>query len=724
MEEKDKAEIMDEKEILNENEKSDNINLEKEKFEKERIEKERIEKERIEKERLEKERLEREKRERFERQNRLIPNNMIFIIPSWGDLLGYPTLGKYVGHDVAKIITDIVIFFSGAECAVETEKGTVYFIFGLGYYYTKFELHHDVELSRGKYIIDNRLLTGLILSDFVYDHLASSKELTLEDDKYVVIAEKVVKIPIDLSFKSESRRTLIKGAILRNIFIPNKDVFLDFMDEIRKTETYNLDTKGHLILSSSRDFYNKIIVSDKMKFHVSSGYMDETAGLDDIMYGVDDYIPKILSPIELQNVEEVITQLKKIYATLDYDPIYPYSILENVSKILKSETTPISLLESSSTSTLSPKKSVLFSAENRLSSVVEWPNEFTRNIKEEIEIKPAKREPILTQYSKPIDRPSQQVDLSTIKDYREPQIEGEQFKLRVEKSEKVEAKPLPPVPTEDIEQILLYVRGIIEENFDMPSIGRALGLARDSIKSLHPVEFSKIKWELSKWSNIYEKKEPLFGLSPKEKKELLEGVGKWITKFEDERFEKERREREEKERLERTRLEKERKEREEKERLERERIEKERIERERVEKERIKKERSEREMLEKEKIEKEKQKLAEERRERERLTKLREEQERINLRREQEKAEAERQELLRNEKARLEKEKQEREVFEREKIELKELKAKKKQQAKLLKQKKKQEKKLEKQKVKLAKNKAKEEEKLSSLRKEYESMEK
>ncbi|MHA1466951.1 MAG: hypothetical protein ACTSP6_02600 [Promethearchaeota archaeon] len=724
MEEKDKTEIMDEKEILNENEKSDNINLEKEKSEKERIEKEHIEKERIEKERLEKERLEREKRERFERQNRLIPNNMVFIIPSWGDLLGYPTLGKYVGHDVAKVITDIVIFFGGAECAVETEKGTVYFIFGLGYYYTKFELHHDVELSRGKYITDNRLLTGLIMSDFVYDKLASSEDLTLEDDKDVIIAEKVVKIPIDLSFKSESRQTLIKGAILRNIFIPNKDIFLDFMDKIRKTETYNLDSKGHLLLSSSRDFYNKIIVSDKMKFHVSSGYMEKTAGLDEIIYGVDEYIPKILSPIELQNIEESINNLKKTFSAFDYDPIYPYSILENVSKILKSETTPISLLESSSTSTLSPKNSVLFSAENRLSSVVEWPNEFARNIKEEIEIKPAKREPIVTPYSKPIDRPSQQVDPSTIKDYREPQIEGEQFKLRVEKSEKVEVKPLPPVPTEDIEQILLYVRGIIEENFDMPSIGRALGLARDSIKSLHPVEYSKIKWELSKWSNIYEKKEPLFGLPPKEKKELLEGVDKWITKFEEERFEKERREREEKERLERTRLEKERKEREEKERLERERIEKERIERERVEKERIKKERSEREMLEKEKIEKEKQKLAEERRERERLTKLREEQERIKLQREQEKAEAERQEQLRVEKIRLEKEKQEREALEREKIELNELKAKKKQQAKLLKQKKKQEKKLEKQKAKLAKNKAKEEEKLSSLRKEYESMEK
>ena len=691
MEKKDEAEIMDEKESLNEDEKSDYINLDKENSEKERIEKERIEKERIEKERMEQERLEREKRERFERQNRLIPNNMIFIIPSWGDLLGYPTLGKYVGHDVAKVITDIVIFFGGAECAVETEKGTLYFIFGLGYYHTKFELHHDVELSRGKYITDNRLLTGLIMSDFIYDTLASSKDLTLEDDKDVIIAEKVIKIPIDLSFKSESRQTLIKGAILRNIFIPNKDIFLDFMDKIRDTETYKLDTKGHLLLSSCRDFYNKIIVSDKMKVYVSSGYMEATAGLDEIMYGVDEYIPKILSPIELQKIEEVITHLKKTYATLDYDPIYPYSISENVSKILKSETTPISLLETSSGSTLSLKKSVLFSAENRLSSMVEWPNEFPRNIKEEIEIKPAKVETSVIPYAKPVDPSSQQVDLSTLKDYREPQREEEQFKLRVEKSENVEAKPLPPVPTEDIEQILLYVRGVIEENFDMPSVGRALGLARDSIKTLYPVEYSKIKWELSKWANIYEKREPFLGLPPKDKKELLEGVGKWINKFEEERLEKERKEREERERLERERLEKDRR---------------------------------EIEMLEKERIEKERQKLEEERRERERLTELREEQEKIKKQREQERIEAERQEQLRIEQERLEKEKQEREALEREKTELKELKVKKKQQAKLLKQKKKQEKKLEKQKAKLAKKKAKEEEELARLTQEYESMEK
>ena len=41
------------------------------------------------------------------------------------------------------------------------------------------ELQHDIELSRGKYIIDKRTLTGIVLSDFVYDHMASSKNITL-----------------------------------------------------------------------------------------------------------------------------------------------------------------------------------------------------------------------------------------------------------------------------------------------------------------------------------------------------------------------------------------------------------------------------------------------------------------------------------------------------------------------------------------------------------------
>ncbi|GAI47880.1 unnamed protein product, partial [marine sediment metagenome] len=150
-------------------------------------------------------------------QDKLITNNMLFIIPSWGDLLGYPTLGKYVSQDISRIHSDFVVFLTGIESSVGIEKGTLHFLFGLGYYYTKFELQH------GKYIIDKKQLTGLILSDFVYDHMATSKNITLESDRDVIISEKVIKVPIDLSNKSDTQKTFIKGTLMRNVFIPNKD---------------------------------------------------------------------------------------------------------------------------------------------------------------------------------------------------------------------------------------------------------------------------------------------------------------------------------------------------------------------------------------------------------------------------------------------------------------------------------------------------------------------
>ncbi|MHA2474294.1 MAG: hypothetical protein ACXAES_13800, partial [Promethearchaeota archaeon] len=148
--------------------------LEKEKLERERLEKEQFEKERLERERLEKERLEREKLEKQRMENKLYPNNSLFIIPSWGDLLGYPTLGMYAHHQVSRIISDPVIFFTAYDYSIEVERGTLHYLFGLGYYFLKFEL------ESGKYITDNRILTGLVLSDFVYDHMATSANVTLE----------------------------------------------------------------------------------------------------------------------------------------------------------------------------------------------------------------------------------------------------------------------------------------------------------------------------------------------------------------------------------------------------------------------------------------------------------------------------------------------------------------------------------------------------------------
>ena len=119
------------------------------------------------------------------------------------------------------ISQDLVIFFGGIERALKTFRGTIYYLFGLGYYYTKFEV------QTGRYITDNRPLTGLLLSDFVYDRLAKSKNITLQNDRDVVVGEDIFKMPIDLSFKSENKKTFIQGTLMRNLFIKILDFLLN-----------------------------------------------------------------------------------------------------------------------------------------------------------------------------------------------------------------------------------------------------------------------------------------------------------------------------------------------------------------------------------------------------------------------------------------------------------------------------------------------------------------
>ncbi len=638
---------------------------------------EQLEKERLERERLEKERIEKQKIE-----NKLFPNNSLFMIPSWSDLLGYPTLGTYVHHPVSKIISDPVIFLSGYDYSIETAKGTLHYLFGLGYYYLKFELESS------KYITDKRVLTGLVLTDFVYDHMATSQNVTLEEDRDVVIAEKVIKIPIDLSYKTEEHITFIKGAIMRNVFIPNKDIFLDLMESLRKHDSYNIAEDGHMILSTHWDFYNQILVSNKMKEKFESSYLNSTAGLDGIISAADQHLQETISVENLSIIESKIDSLKNIYSNLEFDQMNLFSIFEKAATMLNSGILQVSSEQRDLTTGKTSKHSIFASAEDRLYSFISWPIQFKRKAKKEQSVLPKiVEQPIHLQNN------IQNSDIggAEVKDYKQ-----EKFELETLKSEKVEFKQLPNPPNADTKQILLYLKKVIEENYEMRLIGQAFEIAREIMRQIGvsstKTHQTKI-WEMSKYANIYIKKEPTFGLPLKEKQELIQKVDSWL-------FEIEEIERKEKERLERIRLEKERLARLEKERKERERQEKERQERERLERIRKENERVKQEQLERERVEKiEREKQEEIRKEKARLQKI----------------ESEKQEKIRKEMERLEKEKEVIEAIEKQKQELEKLKQERKQKEKKSKQEAKKQKKFEKQKRKIEKKIQQEQQKLKDL---------
>ena len=637
---------------------------EKERLEREKFEQERLEQERIERERLERERLERERLEKQKMESKLYPNNSLFIIPSWGDLLGYPTLGTYVHHPVSKIETDMVIFFSGYDYSIETSNGTLYYLFGLGYYFLKFEL------ESGNYITDNRILTGLVLPDFVYDHMATSSNITLEEDREVIIAEKVIKVPINLSYKPEDHLTFIKGALMRNVFIPHKDIFLEMMNTIRQGDSYQVSSEGHKLLSSHWEAYNQILVADKMRAKGDSPYLNPTAGIEGINYSADKILQDTISPINLNIIEDNIKNLKEIYSNIEFDPMYLFSILEKTLPMLGTDI-PISSKQGDKSLTSKSKESVFVSAEERLFEFIGWSIDFPRKAKKTHFPLPKLVEP--PSYEEVKESPIYKLETTDTRN-----LEQESFKIDTMKSEKVEFKPLPPPPKADIKEILNYLKNVVEGNYEMRTLGQAFEIAREAVRKIGvsaTTLHQKKVWEMSKYANFYLKKEPGFGLAIKEQSALARKVDEWI-------FEIEESERMERERLERARLEKERLERLEQERKESEKREQERLEAERLEKIRIEQERKEQERLRRE---------------------------------QQEKIERGKQEELRKERERLQKEREEQEALEKEKLELERLKQERKQKEKAAKQEEKKRKKLEKQKKKLEKKKLKEKEKLKNL---------
>ncbi|MFX0082954.1 MAG: hypothetical protein ACFE94_14475 [Candidatus Hodarchaeota archaeon] len=636
-----------------------------EKINEDQLEKERLEKEKLEIERLEKERLEKERIEKQKMENKLFTNNSLFMIPSWSELLGYPTLGTYVHHEVSKIISDSVTFFSGYDYSIEVGRGTLHFLFGLGYYFLKFEL------ESGKYITDNRILTGLILSDFIYDHMATSGNVTLVEDQEVIIAEKVIKVPVDLTLKSEEHLTFIKGVLMRNIFIPNKDIFLEMMETIRRDYSYQIAKDGHMLLSTHWDFYNQILVSDKLRNKSDSSYLNSVAGLNGIAFGADQLLQETLSPVNLTVIESNINSLKSIYSNLEFDPMYLFSIIEKASTMLSSAVSQIPHKQQDSITRKSSKHSIFVSAEDRSYAFTSWPIEFKRKAKKELPVTPKMVEQPVYIQQEVIQNP--EIKITEIPEYKQ-----KKFELDTLKSEKVEFKPLPNPPIADVKQILTYLKKVIVENYEMRSIGQAFEIAREKMReigvSATTTHQAKV-WEMSKYTNIYLKKEPQLGLPVKEKQELSQKIDSWYFEIEEE-------ERKERERLEKIRLEKERKEREEKERKEREKQEREREERERLERER-----------------KEKERLMEEQAEKARLEKI----------------EKEKQEEIRLERERLERERAEIEAIEKEKMELEKLKQERKLKEKEMKQETKRRKKLDKQKKKIEKKKQKEQERLKNL---------
>jgi hypothetical protein len=484
--------------------------------------------------------------------------------------MGYPTLGNYLSQKVSKILTDIVIFYAGSETTLETDQGKIHLIFGLGYYYTKFEL----ENKPGEYIIDHRQLTGLILSDFVVNYMARSKNLITSDEMDVIFKENIIKVPLNLSNKSENALTFVKGALMRNIFTPNKEIFLEMMKHISDPDSYQIEKFGHQVLSSHPEFFNKLLISHKMEDFPNRSYFESTAGIESIDYDFDEFAMEYFIQQDLDLIKLNIQLLKQVYSKVEIDPMYLFSIIENSANQLNSLFVHNVLPEEEKIPPVDTVEAIFNTAKYNFKTDVEWPEKFKRKSKlyYEAMVQPPKL--------KKFNYMANSLEKTKIPiNYKGGPIEEkEKFELSFLKHEPVEIKPLPKTPEGNIVEILNYLSSIVGGDYDMISVGNAFDFARENIrKIILQSDYQRILWDMNKISNYLLRQKPNLGLNQRDKKDYLEKFNIWINEIEEE----ERKKKEEEEIQRKIQEEMKAKE------LEKERIEKVRLEKERIEKEKL-----------------------------------------------------------------------------------------------------------------------------------------
>lgn len=305
---------------------------------------------------------------------------------------------------------------------------------------------------------------------------------------------------------------------MRNLFIPYKDIFLEFMETIRDPQSFQLNRSGHMLLSTHWDFYNKILITGDMEYEPKTAYLNSTAGLFGINFGTDKILNENFTLSELKKIKESIIKLKILYSSIDYDPMFLFSIIENSAHLLRT-TKPFSFnLEDDRMDKKMPKESIFISAESRINSFKEWPTQLKRQTREELESSIIQKKTRLYQPDK-----KEMLEKPEVLKF---QRKEEEFELRTMKHPFIETKPLPYIPHENALETLTILQEIVEENYDMQTIGKAFEVARNNIKK--KVLHVNYLWELSKYANIYQRAEPNLGLSSKEKAEVLRDIDNWI----------------------------------------------------------------------------------------------------------------------------------------------------------------------------------------------------
>jgi hypothetical protein len=293
---------------------------------------------------------------------------------------------------------------------------------------------------------------------------------------------------------------------------------------VQDSNSYNFDESGHQILCGSPAEFNTIQISEKMKGLMDSGYIKNIPGITAISFGADNLLSQYFTTDQLSQIATSIKNLKDIYANLTYNTMQLFSILENASVIFGSKNNNQNPNEHPNIATTMPKAPLFTVAVPYLDNFISWPEEIRRQTKAELEmagIKPKTK--LYTPTNLPTADISNKFGSSSMNKESIPL--DEKFEIRSQSNRFVETKKLPDAPKDSIENILLYIKYVIIEDYEMRAIGEAFNNASENIRKI--TMHTPFLFEMAKLANLYHRKDPNLALNQKEKDQILAKIDSW-----------------------------------------------------------------------------------------------------------------------------------------------------------------------------------------------------
>jgi hypothetical protein len=305
---------------------------------------------------------------------------------------------------------------------------------------------------------------------------------------------------------------------MRQVFIPYKEVIMEFMKKIQSDETFPI----HSLLCATYENFDEILLGVRLNPETMKHYRKRVPGIFRIEYGAEQLLHKAFNNDEIGMIGKIIMNQEKTYSTLPFNPIQLNSLLESASFALESNFP--NPQEPPQKPTRRLKAAILYSAaENE--TITPWPDVIPSLEKAEISPSMMPKSEITGISDKIYEGP----DFASI-DVGDYQMGGhpneESFELREFTHKKAKSRPLPEIPTNNIVQILETIEKMVKEDYSILDIGKTIEVARDNIRkiTLH----TDFMFEMGKYANMYSKSEPQIAFNHKEKERFLEVVHEWV----------------------------------------------------------------------------------------------------------------------------------------------------------------------------------------------------